>query len=65
MAIPFITKVMFDMVHLGVLSLISVSWIQFRSPGQQNKLNLDGIVGKEDPLFKSCDKLTKTYQGQF
>ena len=45
-----------DMVHLGVqcscMSLISLSWILFKSPGLWDKFDLDCILGKGDQLFK-------------
>ena len=48
------TTVMSDTVHQGVfnahVSLVSVSWILFRSPGLWEKFDLDCILGKEDQL---------------
>ena len=38
------------------ISLISVRRILLRSLGQWNKLDLDGILGKGDQLFKSFGK---------
>ena len=38
------------------MSLISVSWTLFRSPGQWSKLDLHGILDKGNQLFKSLEK---------
>lgn len=35
------------------MSFKSVSWTLFRSLGRQDKIDLDGILGKGDQLFKS------------
>ena len=40
-------------IECSCTSLISVSWTLFRSPGRWDKLDLDGILGKGDQLFKS------------
>ena len=39
------------------MSLISVGWTLFRSSGQWNEFDFDGISGKGDKLFKSLSKL--------
>ena len=39
------------------MSLISASSALFRSPGQWNKLDLGGLLGKADHSFKSHGKL--------
>ena len=39
-------------IHCSCMSLISVSWTLFKSPGLWNKFNLDYILGKRDQLFK-------------
>ena len=39
------------------MSLISVSWTLFKSPGFGNKFDLDYMLGKGDKLFKFTDKL--------
>ena len=38
------------------MSLITVIWTLFRSPGQWKKLDLDGLLGKGDQLFKSLNR---------
>ena len=43
-------------IHCSCMSLISVSWTLFKSPGLWNKFNLDYILGKRDQLFKLIGK---------
>ena len=45
---------MLDMVHLGLysVSLMSVTWTLFRSPGLWEIFDLDSILGKGDQLFR-------------
>ena len=43
-------------IQCSCMSLISVSWTLFRSPGRWDKLDLDDILGKGDQLFKSLGK---------
>ena len=38
------------------MSLISVSWTLFRSPGLSDKFDLDSILGKEEQLFRCVGK---------
>ena len=38
------------------MSVITVIWTLFRSPGQWKKLDLDGLLGKGDQLFKSLNR---------
>ena len=44
-------------IQYSCVSLISLSWTLFSSPGQWDKFDLDGILGKEGHLFKSISKL--------
>ena len=43
-------------IQCSCMSLMSVSWTLFRSPGRWDKLDLDGILGEGDQLFKSLCK---------
>ena len=43
-------------IQCSCMSLISVSWTLFRCPGQWDKLELDGMLGKRDQFFKSLGK---------
>ena len=45
---------MLDMVHPGLysVSLMSVTWTLFRSPGLREIFDLDSILGKGDQLFR-------------
>ena len=43
-------------IQCSCMSLISVSWTLFRCPGQWDKLDLDGILGKREQFFKSPGK---------
>ena len=46
----------FEGIQCSCMSPISVGWTIFRSPGQWNKLDLDGIVGEDDQMFKFLGK---------
>ena len=39
-------------IQYSCMSLIEVSWTLFRSPCQWSKLDLDGILGREDQLVQ-------------
>ena len=43
-------------IKYSCMSLMSVSYTLFRSPGRQYKLDLDNILGKGDRLFKFLGK---------
>ena len=43
-------------IQCSCMSLISVSWTLFKSPGLWNKFNLDYILDKRDQLFKLIGK---------
>ena len=43
-------------IQCSCMSLISVSWTLFRSPGLWNKFDLDFILGKGDQLLKCIGK---------
>ena len=38
------------------MSLMSSTWVLFRSPGLWDKLDLDSLLGKGDQLFKFIEK---------
>ena len=44
-------------IQCSCLSLMSITWTLFRSPGLWDKFDLDSILGKEDQLFKFIGKL--------
>ena len=46
-------------IQCSCMSLISVSWTLFKSPGLLNKFDLDCILGKGDQLSKFIDNLLK------
>ena len=50
---------MLDMVHgiqWSCMSLMSITWTLFGSPGLWDKFDLDGILGKGDHSFKFIGK---------
>ena len=43
-------------INYSFMSLISVTWILFRSPGMWDTFDLDCVLGKVDQLSKSIGK---------
>ena len=43
-------------IQCSYMSLISIKWTLFKSPGLWDKFELDYILGKENQLFKFIDK---------
>ena len=44
-------------IQCSCLSLMSITWTLFRSPGLWDKFDLDSILGKKDQLFKFIGQL--------
>ena len=46
----------FRVIQCSCVSLISISWALFKSPGLWDKIDLDYILGEGDQLFKFVGK---------